>query len=72
MLQDKIMMRTKVVVALYPFRAIEGGDLSLEKVREIRFFAFLLKEWKKNNTHNKPYHESTYPRDTTFTSIDRL
>lgn len=47
MLQDKIMMRTKVVVALYPFRAIEGGDLSLEKVREIRFFAFLLKEWKK-------------------------
>lgn len=45
MLQDKIMMRTKVVVALYPFRAIEGGDLSLEKVRETRYFSFLLKEW---------------------------
>lgn len=27
------MMRSKVVVALYPFRAIEGGDLSLEKVK---------------------------------------
>jgi len=27
------MLRTKVVVALYPFRAIEGGDLSLEKVK---------------------------------------
>lgn len=26
------MLRAKVVVALYPFRAIEGGDLSLEKV----------------------------------------
>ena len=23
----------------------------------------------KNNTHNKPYHESIYPRGTTFTSI---
>jgi len=30
--QEKIMLRAKVVVALYPFRAIEGGDLSLEKV----------------------------------------
>ena len=27
------MIRSKVVVALYPFRAIEGGDLSLEKVK---------------------------------------
>lgn len=27
------MLRAKVVVALYPFRAIEGGDLSLEKVK---------------------------------------
>lgn len=24
--------RVKIVVALYPFKAIEGGDLSLEKV----------------------------------------
>lgn len=32
-LQEKIMLRAKVVVALYPFRAIEGGDLSLEKVK---------------------------------------
>ena len=38
------MLRTKVVVALYPFRAIEGGDLSLVKVRETLFFDFLLKE----------------------------
>lgn len=27
--------RNKVVVALYPFKAIEGGDLSLEKVKNI-------------------------------------
>lgn len=26
------MVRNKVVVALYPFKAIEGGDLSLDKV----------------------------------------
>lgn len=31
------MMRTKVVVALYPFLATVGGDLSLEKVSEIQF-----------------------------------
>lgn len=30
------MLRAKVVVALYPFRAIEGGDLSLEKVSNTR------------------------------------
>lgn len=35
-LQEKIMLRAKVVVALYPFRAIEGGDLSLEKVKTKR------------------------------------
>lgn len=34
-LKDKAMLRTKVVIALYPFRAIESGDLSLEKVRFI-------------------------------------
>jgi len=37
------MIRPKVVVALYPFRAIEGGDLSLEKVsvlkKSIKFIA---------------------------------
>lgn len=33
-LKDKIMLRAKVVVALYPFRAIESGDLSLEKVSD--------------------------------------
>lgn len=31
-LQQDQMVRSKVVVALYPFKAIEGGDLSLEKV----------------------------------------
>lgn len=32
-LQQDQMVRAKVVVALYPFKAIESGDLSLEKVR---------------------------------------
>lgn len=31
--KDKSMVRTKVVVALYNYKAIESGDLSLEKVR---------------------------------------
>lgn len=31
-IKDKAMLRAKVVVALYQFKAIEGGDLSLEKV----------------------------------------
>jgi hypothetical protein len=30
--QEKLMIRPKVVVALYPFKAIEGDDLSLERV----------------------------------------
>lgn len=33
MFQDK--QNIKIVVALYPFKAIESGDLSLEKVRFI-------------------------------------
>lgn len=37
------MLRAKVVVALYPFRAIEGGDLSLEKVK--------IKKKKYNNKY---------------------
>lgn len=32
--------RPKIVVALYPFTAVESGDLSLEKV--IHLFIFLL------------------------------
>jgi hypothetical protein len=36
MFQEKLVIRTKVVVALYPFKAIEGGDLSLEKVGIIK------------------------------------
>lgn len=37
--QEKLMIRPKVVVALYPFKAIEGDDLSLERVSlQIDFF----------------------------------
>lgn len=37
----------KLVVALYPFKAIEGGDLSLEKVRHTQTY-YLCK--RKTNT----------------------
>lgn len=33
--QEKLMIRPKVVVALYPFKAIEGDDLSLERVSHL-------------------------------------
>ncbi|XP_076223812.1 tyrosine-protein kinase Btk29A isoform X4 [Nomia melanderi] len=45
--KDKIMMRTKVVVALYPFRAIEGGDLSLEKGAEYEVMDDSQEHWWK-------------------------
>ncbi|XP_043249687.1 tyrosine-protein kinase Btk29A isoform X3 [Colletes latitarsis] len=45
--KDKIMMRTKVVVALYPFRAIEGGDLSLEKGAEYEVLDDSQEHWWK-------------------------
>ena len=61
MFQDKIMMRTKVVVALYPFRAIEGGDLSLEKVRD-SFKIFLQRDKKK---------KAIYSRETRCINIAR-
>lgn len=31
--QQDVTPRIKIVVALYPFKAIESGDLSLEKVQ---------------------------------------
>ncbi|XP_043269170.1 tyrosine-protein kinase Btk29A isoform X1 [Venturia canescens] len=45
--KDKIMLRTKVVVALYPFRAIEGGDLSLEKGAEYEVLDDSQEHWWK-------------------------
>ncbi|XP_023287551.1 tyrosine-protein kinase Btk29A isoform X2 [Orussus abietinus] len=45
--KDKLMMRTKVVVALYPFRAIEGGDLSLEKGAEYEVLDDSQEHWWK-------------------------
>nr|XP_018917341.1 PREDICTED: tyrosine-protein kinase Btk29A isoform X3 [Bemisia tabaci] len=41
------MVRTKVVVALYPFKAIEGGDLSLEKGAEYQVLDDSQEHWWK-------------------------
>ncbi|XP_075234447.1 tyrosine-protein kinase Btk29A isoform X2 [Lycorma delicatula] len=41
------MVRTKVVVALYPFKAIEGGDLSLEKGAEYEVLDDSQEHWWK-------------------------
>ncbi|XP_048511813.1 tyrosine-protein kinase Btk29A isoform X3 [Athalia rosae] len=45
--KEKLMMRSKVVVALYPFRAIEGGDLSLEKGAEYEVLDDSQEHWWK-------------------------
>jgi hypothetical protein len=44
------MIRPKVVVALYPFKAIEGGDLSLEKVS-------ILKRANYKHLHNSTFQK---------------
>lgn len=49
MFQDGSTPRIKTVVALYPFKAIESGDLSLEKVRII--FKFYLLTIKQSVSH---------------------
>lgn len=49
MFQDGSTPRIKTVVALYPFKAIESGDLSLEKVRII--FQFYLLTIKQSVSH---------------------
>nr|XP_050854730.1 tyrosine-protein kinase Btk29A isoform X2 [Vespula vulgaris] len=45
--KDKIVTRAKVVVALYPFRAIEAGDLSLEKGAEYEVLDDSQEHWWK-------------------------
>ncbi|KAF7987295.1 hypothetical protein HCN44_003057 [Aphidius gifuensis] len=45
--KEKLMLRTKTVVALYPFRAIEGGDLSLEKGAEYEVLDDSQEHWWK-------------------------
>lgn len=46
------MLRAKVVVALYPFRAIEGGDLSLEKVKAKHSNKYYERRIKFRNDYN--------------------
>lgn len=44
--------RTKIVVALYPFKAIESGDLSLEKNAEYEVIDDSQEHWwKVKNQH---------------------
>lgn len=45
--KEKVMIRPKVVVALYPFKAIEGGDLSLEKGAEYEVLDDSQEHWWK-------------------------
>ncbi|XP_021924476.1 tyrosine-protein kinase Btk29A isoform X1 [Zootermopsis nevadensis] len=45
--KEKLMIRPKVVVALYPFKAIEGGDLSLEKGAEYEVLDDSQEHWWK-------------------------
>lgn len=50
--KEKLMIRPKVVVALYPFKAIEGGDLSLEKGAEYEVLDDSQEHWWKVKDEN--------------------
>ena len=45
--KEKALVRTKVVVALYNYKAIESGDLSLEKNQEYEVIVDSQEHWWK-------------------------
>ncbi|XP_048270039.1 tyrosine-protein kinase Btk29A isoform X1 [Bombus terrestris] len=71
--KDKIMLRTKVVVALYPFRAIEGGDLSLVKGAEYEVLDDSQEHWwKVKDEHGSiGYIPSNYVKEKELLGLQR-
>ncbi|XP_026468882.1 tyrosine-protein kinase Btk29A-like [Ctenocephalides felis] len=71
--KDKIMLRAKVVVALYPFKAIEGGDLSLEKGAEYEVVDDSQEHWwkVKDNAGNIGYIPSNYVKEKELLGLQK-
>uniref|UniRef100_A0A1B6GJN3 Tyrosine-protein kinase n=1 Tax=Cuerna arida TaxID=1464854 RepID=A0A1B6GJN3_9HEMI len=70
--QDQ-MVRTKVVVALYPFKAIEGGDLSLEKGAEYEVLDDSQEHWwkVKDETGSIGYIPSNYVKEKELLGLQK-
>ena len=65
--------RTKVVVALYPFKAIEGGDLSLEKNAEYEVIDDSQEHWwkVKNGLGQIGYIPSNYVKAKELLGLEK-
>lgn len=71
--KEKLMLRTKVVVALYPFRAIEGGDLSLVKGKEYEVLDDSQEHWWKVKDENGSigYIPSNYVKEKELLGLQK-
>uniref|UniRef100_A0A1B6EBG3 Tyrosine-protein kinase n=1 Tax=Clastoptera arizonana TaxID=38151 RepID=A0A1B6EBG3_9HEMI len=67
------MVRSKVVVALYPFKAIEGGDLSLEKGAEYEVLDDSQEHWWKVKDENGSigYIPSNYVKEKELLGLQK-
>ncbi|TMW47121.1 hypothetical protein DOY81_007803 [Sarcophaga bullata] len=63
----------KIVVALYPFKAIEGGDLSLEKNAEYEVIDDSQEHWwkVKDAMGNVGYIPSNYVKPKALLGLER-
>ncbi|XP_049836755.1 tyrosine-protein kinase Btk29A isoform X2 [Schistocerca gregaria] len=71
--KEKLMIRPKVVVALYPFKAIEGGDISLEKGAEYEVLDDSQEHWwKVKDEHgNIGYIPSNYVKEKELLGLQK-
>lgn len=71
--KDKVMVRNKVVVALYPFKAIEGGDLSLDKGAEYEVLDDSQEHWWKVKDENGAigYIPSNYVKEKELLGLQK-
>ncbi|XP_065342828.1 tyrosine-protein kinase Btk isoform X3 [Cloeon dipterum] len=71
--KEKLMIRPKIVVALYPFRAIEGDDLSLERGAEYEVLDDSQEHWwkVKNDQGAIGYIPSNYVKEKELLGLQR-
>ncbi|KAK3930085.1 Tyrosine-protein kinase Btk29A [Frankliniella fusca] len=71
--KEKVMVRNKVVVALYPFKAIEGGDLSLDKGAEYEVLDDSQEHWWKVKDENGAigYIPSNYVKEKELLGLQK-
>ncbi|XKL64958.1 hypothetical protein PGB90_005044 [Kerria lacca] len=69
----EVSSRTKIVVALYPFKAIENGDLSLEKGKEYEIVDDNQEHWwkAKDQYGNIGYIPSNYVKEKDLLGLQK-